>query len=297
MQPPRSLRHEYELFVEREIEAYKDSVPRSALLALGDEAVATLREAAQTTLTEMVLWEEVDRIIARRLRLPAYRTWQRRRLKMLAELRRPERWGFAPHGALARELGSSARGEHVLVAGAPDEGTAIFSAALGGTVTAIAPWLDAVERVLTAAEHAGLATRVRGCVGDLSAWAPDVTLQVVVCAPAAFAGLEPGERDRAIATLQSATRDGGVHLVQTLVGREQAGRPTALRPDGRSPLPGAGAGTAEADLAEAMTGARPTLDELRARYAGWAISVEPDTAPGPTFLARKPTGHDLAAIH
>ena len=29
--PQRSLHHEYELYVEREIEAYKDSVPRSAL--------------------------------------------------------------------------------------------------------------------------------------------------------------------------------------------------------------------------------------------------------------------------
>jgi hypothetical protein len=41
--------------------------------------VAVLRGQAQTTLTEMVLWEEVDRIIAARLRLPSYPTWRRRR--------------------------------------------------------------------------------------------------------------------------------------------------------------------------------------------------------------------------
>ena len=38
MAKQRSLKHEYELYVEHELETYKDSVPRSALLALGDEA-------------------------------------------------------------------------------------------------------------------------------------------------------------------------------------------------------------------------------------------------------------------
>src|ERR671929_985178 len=103
MTAPRSLQHEYELYVEREIELYKDTLSRSALLSIGDEAVARLREQAQTTLTEMVLWEEVDRIIARRLGLPSYATWRRRRLKLLAEFRRPEHWGLSPSSALARE--------------------------------------------------------------------------------------------------------------------------------------------------------------------------------------------------
>ena len=39
---PRSLKHEYELFVENEIETYKDSLPRSALLKIGDEATMTI---------------------------------------------------------------------------------------------------------------------------------------------------------------------------------------------------------------------------------------------------------------
>ena len=39
----RSLKHEYELYVEREIEEYKDSIPRSAILSIGDEAVSRLR--------------------------------------------------------------------------------------------------------------------------------------------------------------------------------------------------------------------------------------------------------------
>jgi hypothetical protein len=256
MHAPRSLKHEYELYVEREIEDYKDSIPRSALLAIGDEAVAVLRGQTQTTLTEMVLWEEVDRIIAARLRLPTYPTWRRRRLKEIAAMQRPERWGLLPDGPLARELrdlSAASAGEHVLVAGVADEAAAMYSAALGCSVTAIAAEIDAVERVMAAAEAAGLGERVRGCVGDLAVWAPDVALRAVVCTAEAFGGLSPAARDQAIAALQSATLDGGVHLVQTIVA-------------GRAAL---------------------TVEELRGHYAGWTISVEPERAGVPTFLARK----------
>ena len=253
MTPPRSLKHEYELFIEREIEDYKDSVSRTVLLSIGDEAVAVLREQQQTTLTEMVLWEEVDRIIARRLRLPSYATWRRRRLKMLAEFRRPEHWGLSPSGALAREVSASAPGAHVLLAGVDDERAAIYSAAHGCSVTALGPEEDAVERLMRRAEEVGLTRLVRGCVTDLGSWAPDVALHVVVCAPAAFDGLSPSARAHAISALQSATLDGGVHLVQTLVA-------------GHAAL---------------------SLDELRGRYHGWAVSIESEADQTRTFLARK----------
>src|SRR5512146_3322639 len=94
--PARSLKHEYELFVEEEIENYKESVPRSVLLSIGDEAVTTLAIQQQLALTELLLCEEVDRIIFRRLRLPSYSTWRRRRVEQIEELRRPERWGLHP---------------------------------------------------------------------------------------------------------------------------------------------------------------------------------------------------------
>jgi hypothetical protein len=252
MTTPRSLQHEYAIYVEREIEDYKDSLPRTALLAIGDEAVAALRAQQQTTLTEMVLWEEVDRIIARRLRLPSYATWRRRRLKRLAEYRRPEHWGLSPSCALARELGASTAGGHVLVAGVEDESATMYTAAHGSPVTALGPEPDALERVMHAAEAVGLARLVRGCVAGLGEWAPDVALRTVVCTPAAFEGLSPSARAHALATLQSATLDGGVHLVQTLVA-------------GRVPL---------------------SLAELRDTYDGWTVSVEGD-AGAQTFLARK----------
>jgi len=43
---PRSLKYEYQLYVENEIENYKESVSRSAILKIGDEAAAALLDAS-----------------------------------------------------------------------------------------------------------------------------------------------------------------------------------------------------------------------------------------------------------
>src|SRR3954467_6680599 len=146
----RSLRHEYELFVEQEIENYKESVPRSVLLSIGDEAVSSLSNEPQFALTELLLCEEVDRIIVKRLRLPSYDTWRRRRLKLIDELRRPEHWGLRPDDVLVRALPQRTEGR-VLVAGAADEVSALYLAANGCEVTTLASGIDTLERVMQAA--------------------------------------------------------------------------------------------------------------------------------------------------
>ena len=79
-------------------------MPRSVLLGIGDDAVASLSAAPQFALTELLLCDEVDRIIFKRLRLPAYDTWRRRRVKLIDELRRPEHWGLRPDDVLVRAL-------------------------------------------------------------------------------------------------------------------------------------------------------------------------------------------------
>ena len=56
-----------------------------------------------------------------------------------------------------------------------------------------------------------------------------------------------------IAVLQSATRDGGVHLVDTIIASH----------------------------------GEPSLSELRRSYKGWTISVLDDGATSRSFLARK----------
>jgi hypothetical protein len=250
----RSLHHEYELYVEQEIENYKESVARPALLAIGDEAAARLAAEPQFALTEMLLCEEVDRIIFRRLRLPAYNTWRRKRLKLHQELRRPEHWGLNANDALVRTIGSASENgasNHVLVAGGSAQRSALFLAANGCDVTALEAEEESVQRVMEAAIRAGLAEHVHAVVVELTQWTPVGPLHAVVCSHSALASLPPRERARVIAVLQSATRDGGVHLVETIVAGSNA------------------------------------IEELRATYRGWAISVEPAIGNVQVFLARK----------
>ena len=106
---------------------------------------------------------------------------------------------------------------------------------------------------MAAAFDAGITSRLHGLVADLASFAPDSPLTAVVCTPAAFAGLSPDERDRAIGVLQTATQDGGVHLVETIVAGQAA----------------------------------LTLDELAERYRGWQVSVEGARDQPNVFLARK----------
>ena len=245
----RSLRHEYELYVEQEIENYKESIPRAAILGIGDEAAARLASQSQFVLTELLMLEEVDKIIFGRLRLPKYDTWRRKRLKLHEEMRRPEHWGFTRNDPLVRTIRGAEHG-NVLVAGEIAQRSALFLAANGCDVTALEAEEDAVQRVMEAAIQAGLAERVHAVAGELAQWKPDEPLQAVVCSHSALKTLTASERQRVLEVLQSATSDGGVHLVETI-------------------LTGSGA-----------------IDELRRTYRGWDISVEPAN-DGQVFFARK----------
>jgi Tellurite resistance protein TehB len=209
---PRSLQHEYELFVEREIENYKESVPRRVILGIGDEAVQSLEARDQLSLTELLLCEEVDRIIRARLRLATFATWRKRRVKALAEFKKPERWGMRADCAIARTAAAAHEG-HVLVAGALEEGRSLYLAANGCDVTTLDPTEDVIERVIDAAAGVGLTGRIRGVVSDLAEWEPDFPISAVVCAAAALMELTPEQRQKALAILQAATKDGGVHVV------------------------------------------------------------------------------------
>ena len=248
--PQRSLRHEYALYLEEEIENYKESVPRSAILSIGDEAARNLATEAQTVLTEMLLWEEVDRIITKRLRLPSYSTWRRRRLKLLAEIRRPEHWGMQPDDALVRAATSVTSG-HVLVADA--DLSALYLAANGCAVTALAANEDVVARVLAAAVQLGISERIHGEIANLESWTPDAPLNAVVCASHLLGDLSATARAKAIARLQGATATGGVHVV-----RDVQRAPGVLM-----------------------------LEELRKRYRDWDVSTVSSSPTSDTFVARK----------
>ncbi|MCC6316116.1 MAG: hypothetical protein IT361_00400 [Gemmatimonadaceae bacterium] len=246
---PRSLKYEYDCYVEAEIENYKDSIPRSTILRIGDEAVCNIRESEQGGFGELLLCTEVDRIIRKRLRLPSYATWRRRRLKLIEAYRRPEHWGMSADAPLVRAVPAVAEA-HVLVLGTQEEGTTLYLAANGCQVTTVEDDPDMVDRVILTASQCGLLGRVHGKVSSLDNWVPDVPLHAVVSSPAAFDRLSLDERHRVIEILKSATLDGGVHLVRALA-----------------------AGDAVLDL-----------DELRQRYQGWDVAI---AEQGTSFLARK----------
>ncbi|HEY2906553.1 MAG TPA: hypothetical protein VGJ29_11690 [Vicinamibacterales bacterium] len=250
---PKSLRHEYSLYVDREIEAYKDSVSREHLCGIADFAQNALEGELQLGMRDVLLAAEVDRIIAKRLKIPTFETWQRRRVKNSSEPKRPEFWGLRSDTPLVQAINSASMHSRVVVSGARVQGSALYLAANGCQVTAIEPEHDVVERVLSAAEDAGLESRVRGLATELREWRPDGPLAAVICTPAAFAGLSAFERERVIAVLQTATADGGVHLVETIVAGQEA----------------------------------ITEEELRARYSGWEVSFVPEPGAARTFVARK----------
>lgn len=250
---PRSLRHEYDAYREREVEAYKESVPREYLLGIAGLALANLTGELQLGMHDVLLAAEVDRIIARRLKIPTFGTWRRRLMRNSAEPKRPEYWGLRADTPLAQAINPASLTAPVVVSGARVQGSALYLAANGCDVTAIEPEAEVVERVLAAADDAGLRGRVTGLATDLRNWAPAGPVAAVICTPAAFSDLTSIERERVIAVLQSATADGGVHLVETIVAGQVA----------------------------------LTVEELRAHYSGWEISVLAEPGAAKTFVARK----------
>ena len=180
-----------------------------------------------------------------------FATWRKERLKQLAEFKKPECWGMQPDGAIARTAAAAHDG-HVLVAGARTEGRSLYLAANGCDVTTLDPTEDVIERVIDAAAGVGLTGRIRGVVSDLAGWEPDFPISAVVCAAAALQELTPQQRQKALSILQAATKDGGVHVVET-------------SSDGVRLVP---------------------LEELEASYYGWQTTVE-GSLGNETFSARK----------
>jgi hypothetical protein len=80
--------------------------------------------------------------------------------------------------------------------------------------------------------------------------AAEESLSAVVCTTKAFAGLSARQCAKVLGVLQSATEDGGVHLVETIVARIGYG----------------------------------LCQPLKKSYKGWDVSVPED---GKSFVARK----------
>ncbi|HEX4575482.1 MAG TPA: hypothetical protein VH158_10135 [Gemmatimonadales bacterium] len=213
--PPRSLKQEYHEFLLQRIEEYKNTLSREELLEIGDEAVRELEEnaAGQYLLTEVLLLEHVDRIIVRRLRLPAFPRWREKHRALRTAQREPTHWGLEADGPLVHCARRLEPGDLAVIVGAAALPSALFIAAHDAEVFLLDQDLRAIEAAESRAVSEQLAGRFQALVITFGGWFPDVAPSVVVIDPAALASARGRDRQALVGALQTRTRPGGVHIV------------------------------------------------------------------------------------
>ena len=213
--PPRSLKQEYQEFILQRIEEYKNALPRVELLEIGDEAVGELQASAQDQylLTEVLLLEHVDRIIARRLRLPSFPRWRQKHRALREAQREPTHWGLDHAHPIVPWAPRLEPGDLVVVVGAAALAEALFLAAHDIEVFLVDQDLGAVEAAEGRAVTEQLAGVLQALVINFGSWFPDLSPTLVVLEPRSLADLRAKDRAALIADLQARTRSGGVHVV------------------------------------------------------------------------------------
>lgn len=227
---PRSLKQEYQEFILHRLEEYKNTVPRAELLEIGDEAVRELQTSVQDQylLTEVLLLEHVDRIIARRLRLPSFPRWRQKHRALRDAQREPTHWGFDRAHPIVPWAARVEPGDIVVVLGAAALPEALFLAAHDADVFLLDQDLGAVE----AAEGRAVAEQLGGgafqaLVINFGSWFPDLAPSLVAIAPACLAQLRAKQRSSLIADIQVRTPSGGVHVVLPPTGESRGVIPLA----------------------------------------------------------------------
>ena len=213
--PPPSPKQEYQEFLLERIEEYKNTVSREELLRIGDEAVRELEANAQDQylLTEVLLLEHVDRLIARRLRLPSFQRWKQKHRALRDAQRQPTHWGLDAEHPVVSWTPRLEPGDLALVIGASALPAALLIAAHDVAVLLLDQELAAVEGAESRAVTEQLATRFESLVVHFGSWLPDVLPALVVIDPGALASARAKDRRSFLADLQARTRPGGVHII------------------------------------------------------------------------------------
>jgi hypothetical protein len=215
--PPPSLEQQYHEYVMQRVEAYKNSLSRDELLRLGDEAVAEMQASAegQFVLTEVLMLDSVDALIAKRLRIRSYRRWRTQLLKLRQAQREPTHWGLESSNPLCALLGRLEPGDTALVVGGGADGCACLLAAHETAVTFLAADLGSVERVESRIASEALGTSFDAYVVQFGGWLPPLPapLDLAVLDLGALGELETAVRLELLSTLQALTAPGGVHVL------------------------------------------------------------------------------------
>jgi len=214
---PPSLKQQYQEFVMQRVEAFKNSMPREELLRLGDEAVSEMQATieGQFMLTEVLMVDQVDRLIIKRLRLRSYTRWREQYLTLRAAQREPMHWGVDPGSPVARILPRLEPGDSALVFGSGAEPCTYLLAAHDVAVTFVAGSIGTVERVESRMASESLGSQFQAYVvqvgGQITSFVPPV--QLVVIDAAELTVLDPEGRRAAIEEMQALTEPEGVHAV------------------------------------------------------------------------------------
>jgi hypothetical protein len=210
---PQSLKQDYEEFILQRIEEFKNGLSRHQLMSIADEAVRELETEDQFLLTEMLMLEQVDRLIMRRLKLPPYRKWRERHLKLRKAQQEPTHWGLEPETPFADLAGRLDESDLALLLGTGATPAALYLAALDTSVLLIDQDLAGVEAAENKAAAEGIASRFQAMVVSLGTWLPDAVPALVVLDAVTMAGLDAGKRVHLIETLKERTVVGGIHCI------------------------------------------------------------------------------------
>lgn len=214
---PPSLKQQYQEFVMQRVEAFKNSMSRDELLRLGDEAVSEMQATieGQFMLTEVLMVDQVDRLIIKRLRLRSYARWREQYLTLRAAQREPMHWGVDPASPVARILPRLEPGDTALVFGSGAEPATYLLAAHDVAVHFVAGNIGTVERVESRMASESLGSQFQAFVvqvgGRLSAFVPPFQLAVIDAAE--LTPLDPDARRAVLEQIQALTEPGGVHAV------------------------------------------------------------------------------------
>lgn len=227
---PISLQQQYQQYIMQRIEAYKHSLSRSELMTLAAESTAEMVASleGQLVLTEVLVLESVDRLIAKRLKLPSYKRWRTHFQSIRESQREPTRWGMSAHHPVARLLPRLEPGDRAMLVGTGCGAAACLLAAHDVQVTFVADDLARVEALELQLASEALGASVECYVALLgNGWLPPLEgpANLVVIDADALRGLTPPEREWLVGSLQALTASAGAHA---LVAGESAPASTLL---------------------------------------------------------------------
>jgi hypothetical protein len=211
-----SLKQQYHEYVLQRIEGYKNSLTRSELLQLGNDAVAEMEVAGdQFLLTEVLLTDYVDRLIHRRLRLQPYGRWSKHFRQLRAAQREPTHWGIDHRSPITRLLPRLEPGDTALVIGHDAAPMAFLLAAHDVEVVFSGREMTFVDQVESRVAEEALG---HNCVtyvaptGQCWAACPE-RLQLAVVDTGTLEAETAGARRAFLELLMDRTVPGGVHLL------------------------------------------------------------------------------------